>query len=1355
MVDKCYKMIRSPLKNPHHDENTARQFGALSVGAKGHQVRVIMCVSVGWSCASKVKKRGSDTGDTTRTSSASPLLRARPARPRPKREGAIRATVPRTPSAPSFLLARRAVFPSEHCTVQIRSVTQPHALAAEKKNRPYIHAALPRAQQTMANGECSVRAADNYRRGFSLVKLASKQGAARRERIISEYSQYAPANNAASVEGEYGNWTVAAHKHNNDGLTIAHQPAASEFREAQMHSCCSFSPWVNTREYATLSTGDASTGKGGPSDIRLSQRRSRAKENTGGSRGGIKSRSSEQPASNMQMRARLGSEVNIEQREATPSHFASQYERPYFILSNRLARCSRTADVQASSQAHGRRRHATQRPETMYGADFFRPIILQQLRVGWTCAFVPTRTPNTDRKQAERLDAQLHILENYTGYSGRPGEIDIRQDAWTNRSRFISPTLRLGSAKTRLSGLLPTMTYSSQKLQVCGKNIEARLVQRTQARWRHRPVMCWNYYVRPRAPGNLLAIRHPDQLGSKQFCNYYACNDGICNIVYTIQDVAFHELVTAHFVGRSAEDGNHNTVNKIRMTTQRNQAKLREVISDTVQPDVTSDNQTLRLVSCRRRTEEINIARLPFNFRKGVAFFRRHNSVMDKGCTDEAGTTSYEYEQQTPFMLMKYCCKTPEGRITVREEWTHGHAPKQERWSRWLGIANQAKRRGRQSRRINAIPFIGMGLEKVGCLLVREDRLCEVNEWCYEMSRAAAGMYPGYQCPGLSGNDVNILSKITPEMQSAEGEGRTSPDRLIWYKQRQLAFVNRRALLVSLLCSRRIFPFVREGREKEAMRTSKHVTRGRVKKKETKLVHHLEKRRENINLNITLLMKGIWELLVTEGGGGSTIMLGRGKPENPEKTRQPLASSTTIPTCENPSVTRPEIEPGATVDSKDGHSSPSHLQYSHVGFLQLNHSTPTPPQEQSQSVREVDQVQGPRVGPRLYVPSVAIFKSAADPRSTSGGNNRSQIGGTHDNGGGKHDDGSRETIPSRSRRLRHTFRKHHEQKIGRCFSAGSLPDFRMWESNRTMPLDLLLYSGISRFPRPFIPALLYITSLHPHRLETSLLTAAQISSLIATHKANIGLASFLHEKAQLWSVVDGRRECRALRSAEMLRGTDCTRCISGGTRAGDAPGQLGAPSWPPSPLAGTLLADELRPRDGPQLLAISIRRRPSSISGRRRGAGRRPSRLASDPALTAPASLSRARSLFSLEDSSGLCAERGAVSEEIWATSPEPKSMKQRRNARAGETGDPRENQPNQRHRPLLPWRSFVTDNQALKSLRMQGKVMISHQENAELMQDHLPENSEEGEEEVHRMKRENYTVARHSAYFKFSFRKI
>ncbi|KAJ8883318.1 hypothetical protein PR048_015161 [Dryococelus australis] len=41
-------------------------------------------------------------------------------------------------------------------------------------------------------------------------------------------------------------------------------------------------------------------------------------------------------------------------------------------------------------------------------------------------------------------------------------------------------------------------------------------------------------------------------------------------------------------------------------------------------------------------------------------------------------------------------------------------------------------------------------------------------------------------------------------------------------------------------------------------------------------------------------------------------MEGRGRWEILEKTRQPAASSGTIPTCENPRAAPPEIEPGSS-----------------------------------------------------------------------------------------------------------------------------------------------------------------------------------------------------------------------------------------------------------------------------------------------------------------------------------------------------------------------------------------------------------------------------------------------------------
>ncbi|KAJ8867487.1 hypothetical protein PR048_031289 [Dryococelus australis] len=48
----------------------------------------------------------------------------------------------------------------------------------------------------------------------------------------------------------------------------------------------------------------------------------------------------------------------------------------------------------------------------------------------------------------------------------------------------------------------------------------------------------------------------------------------------------------------------------------------------------------------------------------------------------------------------------------------------------------------------------------------------------------------------------------------------------------------------------------------------------------------------------------------TVGWSGAGIQ-GWGKPEYPEKTRRPAASSSTIPTCENPDVNPPGIEPGS------------------------------------------------------------------------------------------------------------------------------------------------------------------------------------------------------------------------------------------------------------------------------------------------------------------------------------------------------------------------------------------------------------------------------------------------------------
>ncbi|KAJ8886144.1 hypothetical protein PR048_012353 [Dryococelus australis] len=51
------------------------------------------------------------------------------------------------------------------------------------------------------------------------------------------------------------------------------------------------------------------------------------------------------------------------------------------------------------------------------------------------------------------------------------------------------------------------------------------------------------------------------------------------------------------------------------------------------------------------------------------------------------------------------------------------------------------------------------------------------------------------------------------------------------------------------------------------------------------------------------------------------------------------------------------------------------------------------------------------------------------------------------------------------------------------FPAVSLQDFRKWESCRTMPLIGVVFSGISRFTRPFIPTLPHTHLNRPHRLS--------------------------------------------------------------------------------------------------------------------------------------------------------------------------------------------------------------------------------------------------------------------------------
>ncbi|KAJ8865990.1 hypothetical protein PR048_033514 [Dryococelus australis] len=68
-------------------------------------------------------------------------------------------------------------------------------------------------------------------------------------------------------------------------------------------------------------------------------------------------------------------------------------------------------------------------------------------------------------------------------------------------------------------------------------------------------------------------------------------------------------------------------------------------------------------------------------------------------------------------------------------------------------------------------------------------------------------------------------------------------------------------------------------------------------------------------------------------------------------------------------------------------------------------------------------------------------------------------------------------------------------KANRVQSPAGSPDFRKWESCRTMPLVCGAFSGIFRFPRSFIPgAAPYSLQSPSSALETSLLRAGQISS---------------------------------------------------------------------------------------------------------------------------------------------------------------------------------------------------------------------------------------------------------------------
>ncbi|KAJ8870162.1 hypothetical protein PR048_029175 [Dryococelus australis] len=283
---------------------------------------------------------------------------------------------------------------------------------------------------------------------------------------------------------------------------------------------------------------------------------------------------------------------------------------------------------------------------------------------------------------------------------------------------------------------------------------------------------------------------------------------------------------------------------------------------------------------------------------------------------------------------------------------------------------------------------------------------------------------------------------------------------------------------------------------------------------------------------------------------------GRGKRETPEKTRRPMASSGTIPTCENP-VTRPGIEPGlpwweaSRLAAQPPFGKPPRAnktiargalaQTNREVYSQSNVSERAPPQEditryllpylvlvQASTRHGTGAVRGtfiplPRDFHRLlekvklsshfstkpthntkeihlYVNNlwwrVSFFLPGAQIiafPATDAGVSRDQR--SKENNMLKHDYRlftSDYSSPTKANRVR--------------FPAGSLHDFR----NVEIVLDdaagrRRVFSGISRFPRSCLPALLHtrLTSLSS-ALKTSMLRAAQISPLSARVQYSIG-----------------------------------------------------------------------------------------------------------------------------------------------------------------------------------------------------------------------------------------------------------
>ncbi|KAJ8893893.1 hypothetical protein PR048_006494 [Dryococelus australis] len=205
-------------------------------------------------------------------------------------------------------------------------------------------------------------------------------------------------------------------------------------------------------------------------------------------------------------------------------------------------------------------------------------------------------------------------------------------------------------------------------------------------------------------------------------------------------------------------------------------------------------------------------------------------------------------------------------------------------------------------------------------------------------------------------------------------------------------------------------------------------------------------------------------------------MKGWGKREDPEKTCRPAASYGTIPTCENPGVTRPVIEAGLPRKFAFKRSS--------GGLLELGRGDESTPRKPA-----CQWLRPPRIGNRAWfvLVEVELHHSAVAPSNSRPPSRQESLTSTQSGG----------CLGARGNRLDHSPpTKANQVRV----PAGTLPDCCMCESYRTMTL----VAGFSR-GSPVSPVLAFrrcsiLTIASPSSaLKTSILRAAQIFSL--THSA--------------------------------------------------------------------------------------------------------------------------------------------------------------------------------------------------------------------------------------------------------------